>query len=289
MVLAFFVLRPVRLLPANLPPEVDEVVYAALPAEEDEHPAMEMGEMPDCHSLEAPASVYVTVRSPNLAEDRIDIHWKALFMTADFWLLFTTMSLLSGTGLMYINNVGSMVQALLAHENSEYDQVASLKLQSQQVSYISLCSFGGRITIGIIADVLKNRFRFPRSFVLMIVASSFLASQVILYRISAVRSIWQASVFLGASYGMLFGIFPTLVIEWFGLAHFSENWGFNLDAHTPHFDSEDDSGSRLQRLEDRLCYKGTIQLTILACCASLALTAYASWKDWKRTLTAISP
>ncbi len=84
---------------------------------------------------------------------------------------------------------------------------------------------------------------------------------------------------LGFAYGCLFGLFPTITIEWFGLrtyssmehclgidlrvAHFSENWGFvslapmlggnafsiafgrNLDAHAPsELDSPDASISR---------------------------------------------
>ena len=56
---------------------------------------------------------------------------------------------------------------------------------------------------------------------------------------------------LGVAYGSVFGLFPTVVIEWFGLEHFSENYGLvslspmvggnlfslafghNLDAHSP--------------------------------------------------------
>lgn len=86
-----------------------------------------------------------------------------------------------------------------------------------------------------------------------------------------VTKLWKASLALGLAYGSLFGLFPTLTFEWFGMrksnrsfnclnhtdlgisiikAHFSENWGFlslspmfggnifsiafgrNLDAHS---------------------------------------------------------
>ena len=78
----------------------------------------------------------------------------------------------------------------------------------------------------------------------MIVAAGFIISQLITYHVEDIQHLWKASVILGGSYGMLFGLYPTLVIEWFGLGervpavryhrgsetdrlgHFSENWGF---------------------------------------------------------------
>lgn len=88
-----------------------------------------------------------------------------------------------------------------------------------------------------------------------------------LYNVSSVHTLWVASALLGVGYGGMYGLFPTIMIEWFGLGesdsfeykmsylttasgHFSENWGFlclssviagnlfslafgrNLDAHS---------------------------------------------------------
>lgn len=234
----------------------------------------------------------------------MDLHGKAMFQKVDFWLLFIPMLFLSGTGLMYINNVGSMVQALLAHDKPDYDPAEGLKDQAIQVSNISLFNFLGRIVIGIAADTFKHRFGLPRTFATMIVATGFIISQLITYHVEDIQHLWKASVILGGSYGMLFGLYPTLVIEWFGLGHFSENWGFlslapafggnllsllfgkNLDAHDPH--TEDLSiigalsdGSH-QCLEGRFCYIDTLRLTILACSIALCMSIYASWKDWRR-------
>jgi hypothetical protein len=47
-----------------------------------------------------------------------------------------------------INNVGSMVQALLAHGNPDYDPAEGLKDQGIQVSNISVFNFLGRVAIG---------------------------------------------------------------------------------------------------------------------------------------------
>jgi hypothetical protein len=71
---------------------------------------------------------------------------------------------------------------------------------------------------GIIADLFKHRFGFPRSFAMVIVAAGFVTSQLITYHVEDIEHLWKASLILGESYGMLFGLFPTLVIEWFGIS-----------------------------------------------------------------------
>jgi hypothetical protein len=95
----------------------------------------------------------------------------------------------------------------------------------------------------------------------------FIVSQLTVFNIDNIGDLWKGSALLGLSYGGMFGLFPSIVLEWFGLgecclnstrvrltsiiAHFSENWGFvsisplfggnifsiafgrNLDAHAP--------------------------------------------------------
>ena len=54
-----------------------------------------------------------------------------------------------------------------------------------------------------------------------LVCSMFIISQVVVFNIDDVRNLWKGSALLGLAYGGLFGLFPTLVIEWFGLGEFS--------------------------------------------------------------------
>ena len=136
-----------------------------------------------------------------------------------------------------------MVQALLAYDDPNFDQAKSLADQANQVSYISIFSFAGRIMIGkptfrfsphcaellptgVIADLIRNRFGYPRTFAAILVATSFVASQLVVYQVSSAQHLWKASVLLGLSYGMLFGLFPTLVLEWFGLGKRSISQSF---------------------------------------------------------------
>lgn len=54
-----------------------------------------------------------------------------------------------------------------------------------------------------------------------LVSSMFIISQVVVFNIDDVRNLWKGSALLGLAYGGLFGLFPTLVIEWFGLGEFN--------------------------------------------------------------------
>lgn len=71
--------------------------------------------------------------------------------------------------------------------------------------------------LGIIADFAKTQLQMPRSYCIVLVATMFIISQLELYAIDNVHDLWKASALLGLAYGGMFSLFPTLVIEWFGL------------------------------------------------------------------------
>ncbi|KAJ7125293.1 major facilitator superfamily domain-containing protein [Mycena epipterygia] len=234
-------------------------------------------------------------RSKQDAIEGPNIYGRALWLNPDFWLLFLTLSLLSGTGLMYINNVGSMSQALFAKGNPTYDEGEASRWQATQVSTISIMNFAGRIIIGLISDNVKNRLGWPRSYSLILVSTLFLSSQLLAAQIDDVTNLWKASALVGLAYGTIFGLFPTVCIEFFGLLHFSENWGYlslsplaggnlfsiafgrNLDAHEPGESTA--ANVAHQCLEGRSCYVATLGLTAIACFVAILLSALAAWRE----------
>lgn len=64
---------------------------------------------------------------------------------------------------------------------------------------------------------MKNQAQAPRSYCICIVASVFILSQVFATQVDRVEDLWFTSTLLGLAYGGVFGLFPTIVIEWFGL------------------------------------------------------------------------
>ncbi|CAE6458669.1 unnamed protein product [Rhizoctonia solani] len=164
------------------------------------------------------------LREPS--NDDANIHGLALFKTVDFWVVFGVLSLLAGTGLMYINNVGLIVQVLLAAGNPNWDRTDGGERQAAQVSIISIANAAGRLLIGLGADHGKNKYDAPRSYFLVITAIVAIASQVTLMYAEVPDHLWMSSGLLGLAYGATFGLCPVLTIEWFGISHFSGNWGF---------------------------------------------------------------
>lgn len=49
------------------------------------------------------------------------------------------------------------------------------------------------------------------------ISTIFILSQIFVFAVGDVTSLWKASITLGFAYGGMFGLFPTIVIESFGL------------------------------------------------------------------------
>jgi hypothetical protein len=67
------------------------------------------------------------------------------------------------------------------------------------------------------ADFVKNRLHLPRSYCISLVAVLFVISQIMAVLTDDVADLWKASLALGLAYGSMFGLFPTIVFEWFGM------------------------------------------------------------------------
>ncbi|KAJ9095702.1 hypothetical protein QFC21_005574 [Naganishia friedmannii] len=122
----------VDLVPARLRPSLEHL-----------HPSGEA-------LLEAPpASCGAEKQFGGVADGQVS--GKQLFMSPDFWVIVSILTLLSGTGLMYINNVGSVVLALANAPSAANGGVNTLKIakvQATQVSVVSIWNCLGRIIMG---------------------------------------------------------------------------------------------------------------------------------------------
>ncbi|KAF9493728.1 MFS general substrate transporter [Pleurotus eryngii] len=254
---------------------------------------------------------------PSQSSGEANIHGWALWKTCDFWLCFSIFGLLTGTGLMYINNVGTISQALIAQANPDYDIAYAARVQAKQVTIVSLMNCLGRICFGSLSDFTKHRLHRPRSYCFVAASTAFLLVQVVLQQsITDVASLSWGSAMLGFVYGGSFSLLPTLCIGYFGLAHFSENFGFatlspiftgylfsiafgkTLDLHELPPELGQDGGvgnsssshpsilhppaERHRCLEGSACYAEAFTVTILACLVALALSVWMSWRDFRR-------
>ena len=166
-----------------------------------------------------------------------------------------------------------MARALVLVSDASSDEQENVKWQTLQVSTLSIASSIGRILIGnylsrilhpatfhtfhrigVAADFADHR-GVKRVWGISVVATIFLISQLVGLLVRDIEHLQYAVILVGISYGGVFGLLPTIVIEWFGLgthslsslselqeltcpsgsfsppslnrytAHFSESWG----------------------------------------------------------------
>ena len=70
---------------------------------------------------------------------------------------------------------------------------------------------------GLISDLIKNKYKLPRSYLLAPIAILFFISQLMLATVSNITQLWIASLLLGLAHGSLYSLYPTLCLEWFGM------------------------------------------------------------------------
>ncbi|KAH0496558.1 hypothetical protein TgHK011_003910 [Trichoderma gracile] len=212
--------------------------------------------------------------------------WKLLFCL-DFWQLFAIMAILAGTGLMTINNIGNDANALWRHYNPSVDEPFLVSHQQIHVSILSVFNFVGRLLSGIGSDYLVKSLHASRIWCLAVACGIFLLAQVCALQIEMPQKLVFVSGLSGLAYGGLFGVFPSIVAETFGIRGLSQNWGFMMLAPVAsgnvfnllygriydHHSVVEPDGTR--SCDDGIaCYRTAYAVTSTACALGLFITLY---------------
>ncbi|KAL1608502.1 hypothetical protein SLS60_003444 [Paraconiothyrium brasiliense] len=206
----------------------------------------------------------------------------------EFWQIWVIMGLLTGVGLMTINNIGHDAQALWNHWDASASKDFVAHRQLWHVSIISLGSFSGRLLSGIGSDVIVKRLGGSRFWCVVAAATVFLIAQFCATRIEDPHHLWAVSGLCGLAYGILFGVLPAVVIDVFGADGFAVNWGFmtlapvvsgnvfNLfygavyDSH-----SEVQVGGEFNCDEGIICYKAAYYVTLVSSALGIVACLWA--------------
>ncbi|KAF2762334.1 MFS transporter [Pseudovirgaria hyperparasitica] len=156
----------------------------------------------------------------------VDMSGLALLLKQEFWQLWLQMGLLSGIGLMTINNIGNNTQALWRHFDTSVPEATIMNQQSFHVSVLSFMSFTGRLLSGVSSDILVKRLHASRFWCATAAGTIFALAQVAAMNIENPHKLWIVSSLTGLAYGFLFGVMPALVVDSFGGSNLSVNWGF---------------------------------------------------------------
>lgn len=223
----------------------------------------------------------------------LDVRGFALLPHPEFWLLFILLALMCGIGLMTINNIGNIAQALWLALDPDTPDSFIAKRQVLHVSILSVMSFTGRLTSGIGSDVLVRKYNLSRFWCLFAASIVFISAQISALLITYPTLLVFVSGLSGFAYGMLFGVYPSLVAHTFGVHGLSQNWGtmtlapvisgnvFNLiygRIYDSHSVLDDKTGDR-ECLEGKSCYVGAFWMTLVASLGALALSLYTIWYE----------
>jgi len=155
------------------------------------------------------------------------------------------------------------------------------------VSILSICSFIGRLCSGVGSDFLIKKLHASRGWCLVIASLIFSAAQFCAVSIQNPNYLGSVSGLTGLAYGFLFGVYPSIIAEAFGVHGLSQNWGcmtlapvvtgnvFNLfyglvyDAHS--IIGKDGERKCDEGLE---CYRKAYFITIAACALGLAISLW---------------
>lgn len=172
------------------------------------------------------------------------------------------------------------------------DQAFITKRQLLHVSIISLMSFTGRFISGIGSDFLVKQMKMSRFWCLVCSSSIFTLAQVAGLNISNPNYLWILSGLSGLGYGALFGVYPALVADAFGVSGLSVNWGFMtlapvlwgnifnlayggiLDKHSTAM-----PGGSLVCKDGLECYKGAYWFTFLSSVVGIFVCLYSVWHE----------
>ncbi|KAI1805229.1 MFS general substrate transporter [Daldinia bambusicola] len=228
---------------------------------------------------------------------RVDIRGLNLLRNIEFWQLFTIMGILSGIGLMTINNIGNDATALWKHYDDSIDDKTLVLRQQLHVSILSIGSFSGRLLSGVGSDFLVKVLHASRVWCLVIASGIFSLAQVCALSVTNPHLLGFVSGFSGLGYGFLFGVFPSIIAESFGIHGLSQNWGFmtlspilssnvfNLfygsvfDAHS--VVDRDGVSSCTDGIE---CYRAAYLVTLAACGLGFVVTLWVIWHQRKMRL-----
>ena len=202
------------------------------------------------------------------------------------------LGLMTGIGLMTINNIGNDAQALWKHYSPTTSPAFIEKRQQMHVSIISFGSFSGRLLSGIGSDLLVSKLNRSRFWCLFVSAIIFTIANFLATAISNPNLLILVSTLTGLAYGFLFGVYPSLVAHAFGVNGLSQNWGtmtlapvitgniYNIlygrvyDSHSV----VEENGDR-ECLEGLECYRAAYWVTFFSAIGAIGLCLWSIWHE----------
>ena len=190
------------------------------------------------------------------------------------------------------SNIGNDTQALWRSYDDTVDDAFIQRRQNIHVSALSFCSFCGRLLSGIGSDILVKKLNRSRFWCLFFSALIFCGAQAAALGIQDPNLLFLVSTLTGLAYGILFGVYPSIIANTFGVNGLSQNWGtmtlapvisgniFNIiygkiyDGH-----SIVNADGQRECLEGLQCYRAAYWVTFAAGVGGILVCLWSVWHE----------
>lgn len=149
-------------------------------------------------------------RGPHRGED---FTLMQALIKADFWLIFFSLLLGSGSGLTVIDNLGQMSQSI-GYNNTHIF-----------VSLVSIWNFLGRVGGGYFSEIIVKDYAYPRHLA-MAIAQFIMAFGHFFMAMGWPGEMYVGTLLIGLGYGAHWAIVPAAASELFGLKKFGALYNF---------------------------------------------------------------
>jgi MFS family permease len=147
-------------------------------------------------------------QAPKAATKSVDVTWKAMLKTPQFYSLWVMYAFAASTGLMIIGNITNIASVQANLPNAVY-----------LASILAVFNSGGRVGAGILADKIGG----VRT--LLIACTLQGVNMVLFATFNSEITLIIGTAIAAIGYGTLLAVFPTLTAEYYGLKNYGTNYG----------------------------------------------------------------
>ncbi len=147
-------------------------------------------------------------QAPKPVTKSVDVSWKAMLKTPQFYSLWVMYAFAASTGLMIIGNITNIASVQANLPNAVY-----------LASILAVFNSGGRVGAGILADKIGG----VRT---LLIACTLQAINMVLFAtFNSEITLIIGTAIAAIGYGTLLAVFPTLTAEYYGLKNYGTNYG----------------------------------------------------------------
>jgi len=147
------------------------------------------------------------------ARPPVEMEWRQMIRTSNFWLLWTMYAFGAAAGLMVIGSAANMSKAALG------------PAAFVAVAVLAVGNAGGRVLAGVVSDIIGRQLTL---FFAFLIQSAMVL--IPLYHGDDSIALLFAVLMIGACYGANLALFPSATKDHFGLKSFGHNYGVMFTA-----------------------------------------------------------